>query len=107
MNGVMRPCGASGCDICPWLSHRLDVPAIPVPAAPRGRETGRARAKCGLELVEELQAARPDVRVLLASGYTDTKSQWEAIRDRGFGFLQKPYGISALLLTIRETIGSA
>jgi PAS domain S-box-containing protein len=63
--------------------------------------------KSGLELVEELQSSRPDVRVLLASGYTDTKSQWEAIRDRGFGFLQKPYGISALLLTIRETIGSA
>ena len=63
--------------------------------------------KSGLELAEELQSARPDVRVLLASGYTDTKSQWEAIRDRGFGFLQKPYGIRDLLLTIRETIGSA
>ncbi len=62
--------------------------------------------KSGLELVEEMQDSRPDVRVLLASGYTDTKSQWEAIRDRGFGFLQKPYGIGDLLRTIRETMGA-
>ena len=62
--------------------------------------------RSGLELVEEMQGQKPDVRVLLASGYTDTKSQWEAIRDRGFGFLQKPYGIRDLLRTIRETMGA-
>ncbi|MFH1864358.1 MAG: PAS domain S-box protein [Candidatus Eisenbacteria bacterium] len=62
--------------------------------------------KSGLELVEEMLGRKPDVRVLLASGYTDTKSQWEAIRDRGFGFLQKPYGIRDLLRTIRETMSA-
>ncbi len=60
--------------------------------------------RSGVELVEELQTSRPDIRVLFASGYTDTKSQWEAIRSRGFGFLQKPYGVNDLLRTIREAM---
>jgi len=61
-------------------------------------------SKSGLQLADELLAQHPDLRVLLSSGYTDQKSQWSVIQERGYGFVQKPYAIRDLLRTIRETI---
>jgi PAS domain S-box-containing protein len=61
-------------------------------------------AKSGLQLVEELLSVSPELHVLLSSGYTDQKSQWSVIDERGLAFLPKPYDISELLRTIRETI---
>jgi len=34
----------------------------------------------GLNLVDHLLARQPDLRVLLSSGYTDPKSQWQAAK---------------------------
>jgi PAS domain S-box-containing protein len=61
-------------------------------------------SKSGLQLADELLARHPDLRVLLSSGYTDQKSQWSVIQERGYGFVQKPYAIRDLLRTIREVI---
>ena len=58
--------------------------------------------KNGLQLVDELLSVRPELRVLLCSGYLDTKSQWREIRKRGFRFLQKPYAVTDLLQTVKE-----
>ncbi len=58
----------------------------------------------GLQLVAQLLSGNPELRVLLSSGYTDQKSQWPVIRERGFRFLQKPYSLPDLLRAIRETI---
>lgn len=58
------------------------------------------------KLVDQLQARKPEVRVVLASGYTDEKSQMLLMRERGFRFLQKPYTISDMLCAIKEVIGS-
>ncbi|MCD6554901.1 MAG: response regulator, partial [Anaerolineae bacterium] len=60
----------------------------------------------GLNLVDHLLARQPDLRVLLSSGYTDPKSQWQAIRERGFPFLRKPYALSELLRSVSETMHS-
>jgi len=60
--------------------------------------------KSGLELVDELLSGKPDLQVLLCSGYSDKKSQWSEIKKRGFRFLQKPYGVSDLLKSIKEMI---
>ena len=60
----------------------------------------------GLNLVDHLLACQPDLRVLLSSGYTDPKSQWQAIRERGFPFLRKPYALSELLRSVSETMHS-
>ncbi len=60
--------------------------------------------KSGVELVDELITAEPDLPVLLSSGYADQKSQWPIIRDKGFRFLQKPYSLHDLLSTIREVL---
>lgn len=59
----------------------------------------------GLELVDEVLVRKPDLPVLLSSGYTDDKSQWPTIRERGFRFLEKPYALNDLLRTVREAIG--
>ena len=61
--------------------------------------------KGGLELIDQLLSQKPDLRVLLSSGYTDQKSQWPVIRKRGFRFLQKPYALTDLLRGINEAIG--
>ena len=46
--------------------------------------------KSGLDLADLILAQHPSLRILLSSGYTGRRSQWDTIRDRGFKFLQKP-----------------
>ena len=62
--------------------------------------------KSGLQLLNELLSRNPEIHVLLSSGYNDEKSLWQIIQKRGFRFLQKPYSLSDLLRTIRETLES-
>jgi len=45
----------------------------------------------GPELVSRLIKINPAVKILFTSGYTDDKSQFETIQNRGFPFIQKPY----------------
>ncbi len=58
----------------------------------------------GLALVEKLLALRPEMKVLLCSGYTDEKAHWPIIRDKHFKFLRKPYPMIDMLTTIREIV---
>ena len=58
----------------------------------------------GLDLVEELLPKQPDLRVLMASGYTDERSRWPAIQSRGLRFIPKPYPVATLLRTLREVL---
>jgi two-component system cell cycle sensor histidine kinase/response regulator CckA len=60
--------------------------------------------KSGVELVEQLRALKPEIKVLLSSGYADEKSQWSAISDRKYPFIQKPYTAEKLLRIVKETI---
>lgn len=60
--------------------------------------------RTGLELAESLRRKKSELRVLLTSGYTDDKSRWPLIRERGYPFLQKPYPLQTLLHTIRQTL---
>ncbi len=78
-----------------------------------GRESGDFDAvfsdvvlpgKSGVQLAEELLSLDPKLRILLSSGYTDDKSQWATISDKGLPFLQKPYSLANLLGTIREVL---
>jgi len=57
--------------------------------------------KGGLELMETFRSRRPELKVLLSSGYTDHKNQWPIIQEKGYRFLQKPYNLHELLRTIR------
>jgi len=58
----------------------------------------------GLDLADELLAIKPGLPVLLCSGYTDQRSRWPAIRQRGIRFLQKPYPNVELLRAVRELL---
>jgi two-component system cell cycle sensor histidine kinase/response regulator CckA len=60
--------------------------------------------KDGLELVDEVLSRKPDVAVLLTSGYTDERAQWTTISQRGYRFIQKPYSLSQLLAAVREAL---
>jgi two-component system cell cycle sensor histidine kinase/response regulator CckA len=60
--------------------------------------------KSGIDLVEEMLKIHSNVQILLTSGYTDHKSQWPLIRDKGFYFLQKPYTLTDLLRSVRTAI---
>lgn len=60
--------------------------------------------KSGLQLVDQLLSRKPELKVLLTSGYTDQKSQWPIIREKGYRFIQKPYGLTDLLRVVREVI---
>jgi PAS domain S-box-containing protein len=60
--------------------------------------------KNGIELVEILRAKKKDIRILLSSGYTDHKSQWPLIQEKGYRFLQKPYTLTDLLSVLREVL---
>jgi CheY-like chemotaxis protein len=58
----------------------------------------------GLELAQTLRERRPQLPILLTSGYTEHKSKWTDIRDKGFPFLQKPYRLAELLKAVQETM---
>ncbi len=58
----------------------------------------------GPKLVDKFVAARPGLRILMTSGYSDQKSDWQTIRERGYNFLQKPYSLSDLLNAVKEIL---
>jgi PAS domain S-box-containing protein len=60
--------------------------------------------RSGIRLIEDLLGLRPDLQVLVSSGYTDQKSQWPVIQEKGYRFLQKPYSLVDLLGTVDELV---
>jgi signal transduction histidine kinase/CheY-like chemotaxis protein len=56
----------------------------------------------GPEFVEELRRARPEVRVLFVSGYTDDEVMRRGVLEGETAFLQKPFAPDQLLEKIRE-----
>ncbi len=61
----------------------------------------------GINLIDEFLEQKPQLRVILSSGYTDQKLQWPVIQNRGYRFLQKPYTLAGLLKAIQEEIAFA
>ena len=55
----------------------------------------------GLDLIDYLLQKNSNLNILLSSGYTDTKSQWSKIMQKGYRFLQKPYTLIDLLRAIK------
>ncbi len=58
----------------------------------------------GLKLIEQFLSRKEELRDLMSSGYTNQKSQWPIIREKGFQFLPKPYSLVDLLQAVREGI---
>ena len=64
--------------------------------------TSSCRASGGAELVPKLREQRPNVPVLLISGYTFDTRLADELSDEAF--LQKPFAPSALLDRVRELL---
>jgi PAS domain S-box-containing protein len=60
----------------------------------------------GKELVRNLEALCPNVKVLFISGYTHGIIGHDGILESGTQFLQKPFGPTALLNRVREVLDS-
>ncbi|MFH1227038.1 MAG: PAS domain S-box protein [Planctomycetota bacterium] len=60
--------------------------------------------KNGIVMVQELISKKPDLKVLMTSGYTDDKSQWPVIADKNWPFIQKPYTASHFIGMITKII---
>ena len=60
----------------------------------------------GAATARELRQIRPDVRIVLSSGYTKEEATRQFTDRDLVGFLQKPYALKDLVATIRTTLES-
>jgi PAS domain S-box-containing protein len=58
----------------------------------------------GRELAARLTTARPDLKVLYISGYTDDSVFRHGVLQGGMDFLQKPFNLKALAAKVREVL---
>ena len=58
----------------------------------------------GIQFIDQILAQKPEQRLLMSSGYSDERSQWDAIKKRNLPFLQKPYTMSELQEAVYEGI---
>ncbi|MBN1485807.1 MAG: response regulator [Chloroflexia bacterium] len=58
----------------------------------------------GYQLAQTLQAGRPQIGVLLISGYVEDRAEWDEIEERGYPLLEKPFGIGQLLQQVYEIL---
>jgi signal transduction histidine kinase/CheY-like chemotaxis protein len=61
----------------------------------------------GCELANRLEAARPGMKVLFMSGYSEKTIHHQGAMEGGPAFLQKPFTSDALLRKVRETLDRA
>jgi DNA-binding response OmpR family regulator len=60
----------------------------------------------GPELATALVAARPKLRVLYMSGYTDEAILHHRVLEPGIALLQKPFTPESLLRRVRDVLGA-
>jgi PAS domain S-box-containing protein len=58
----------------------------------------------GLYLVEWLLSQKPELSILLTSGYSDQRAQWLRISEKGYHFLRKPFGLAELLPVVARAL---
>jgi PAS domain S-box-containing protein len=61
----------------------------------------------GIELIDLILEEKPDMPVLLCSGYADQKVHWPLIKQREIPFIEKPFAIAALLQKVKGVLDKA
>jgi CheY-like chemotaxis protein len=57
--------------------------------------------KSGVTLADEVRKIKPEIDVILMSGYIDDKVHIDTIRTKGYKFIYKPFDVDALLIMLR------
>ena len=60
----------------------------------------------GVKLAEELQEHKSDLKIILSSGYSDERVGRSKIIEKGFQFIQKPYGLDELSIMINNALAN-
>ncbi|TET22269.1 MAG: response regulator, partial [Candidatus Cloacimonadota bacterium] len=63
--------------------------------------------KSGFYLAEQFLSLRPELKVILTSGYVGNESQRAIIREKGYHYIEKPYVLSDLLQVLSDVIKSS
>jgi signal transduction histidine kinase/CheY-like chemotaxis protein len=58
----------------------------------------------GLELAQRLRILKPDLKVIVSTGYSQEMARLSASRERDLTFLNKPYEMRALALAVRACL---
>ncbi len=58
----------------------------------------------GVDLTQELQELKPDLQIIMTSGYADDKARWHEITGLRWNFLQKPYAFDELFRLINHCL---
>jgi FixJ family two-component response regulator len=58
----------------------------------------------GHQLAAQLTAARPELRILFISGFTDNSVIHHGLPDHGVAFLAKPFSVDALGEAVRAVL---
>jgi hypothetical protein len=58
----------------------------------------------GAELAARVAEARPGIRVLFMSGYTEDAIVHHGVLDEGVAFIAKPFGPDAFIVSVRQTL---
>jgi DNA-binding NarL/FixJ family response regulator len=61
----------------------------------------------GGELVDQLLARRPELKVLYISGYTNDEVMRRGVSQSEAAFIQKPFTAEGLMLRVREVLDGA
>ncbi|MEW5702493.1 MAG: sigma-54 dependent transcriptional regulator [Candidatus Zixiibacteriota bacterium] len=60
----------------------------------------------GLELLRQIKADRPDTPVIIVSGYVSTDNAIEAMKEKAFEYLAKPFRLAHLEQILNRAIGN-
>lgn len=80
-----------------WQEHQQEIDLLLSDMVMPGGMTG-------LELAERLRAEKPELRIILSSGYSSVMAQFPNMSAAGIVFLQKPYPLSLLAQRVRECL---
>jgi two-component system cell cycle sensor histidine kinase/response regulator CckA len=58
----------------------------------------------GIDFAAQAVRRRPNIKVLLSSGYTEETSRPDTIAEKQFHFLQKPYPLTQMLTTVHRIL---
>jgi DNA-binding NarL/FixJ family response regulator len=61
----------------------------------------------GRRCLEELLSIRPDVKVLVASGFSPDWPTGDPLKTGAKGFVSKPFDVNKLMKTVRDVLDEA